>query len=139
MKTKLSIFACVFLSMHAFAGSQDSQKGSVILLDGKEMSRSEYIEEYISTCTYIPESKKFVIHRCKEEKKERLESKSVIEKGRRRRDSHGGSSTRTRDIKRRRVQWLRCDDCGIYLRGYAEGAQHYDDTGHEHFQRIDLE
>ena len=112
-------------------------KAIVISVDGKTMTGVEYIKEYVTKCTYIPETQKFVIHKCNQEKRD--DAKVTTKGHHNRRDGHGGRKESDNDFRHRPVQWLRCDTCGMYLRGYTEGARHSQCTNHTHFQRIDVQ
>ena len=142
MRTIFALFAIflMFLNTPSFACDTcyeptEIDKSIVISVDGKELTGVEYIKEYVTMCTYVPEMKKFVVHKCNQEK--RASSSTTVKKGHHR-DGHGGSRASSSAFRHRKVQWLKCTDCGLYLRGYPEGAKHFECTGHKHFQRIDF-
>lgn len=112
-------------------------KDIIITVNGKEFNGEEYKKEFVTSYVYMPKYKKFKVIKCNQDKL--LEQKGNLVEKRHKKKRHLSRYNHPRDRDRkRREQWLECQECGKYLRGYGEAADHFDDTGHKRFNRVDL-
>ena len=95
----------------------EAQSMMSFLVDGTWMTNDEYVSEYVTIYEYNLETKKFKVHRCKQEK-------SLVAKGHKLREITSN------------VQWLECQECGAILRGHGKATQHVIRRGHTRFMRI---
>jgi len=113
----LLLFFCLFFANVCFAGQY--RDNIHVAINGKTLNFPEYENDFVTKCEFIPETRKFKI------------------KGK-----HGkrhGRKKRTRsDLWSGLSQLFRCRECGKYLHGCKEAAEHYDQFEHSQFDKIDL-
>ena len=111
------------------------QTDTTITIDGVAIKEADFVKEYITQYEYNPKSKKFIVHKCNQEKAAALVKKDHNHK----RDGHGGMQVhgrRDRERRTRYCQWYRCDACLRAFQGPESIYDHVQDTGHRMFHRI---
>ena len=139
MRSLCLLIGMLCCNFYAFAGDEEwmadeeaFEKAAIIDVDGTILTGKQFKEEYITTAIYIPEANKFKVHKCNQEK---LRDKEDLAEKRHHRHNHYSRSTRANPPP---IQWLQCKECGMILRGWTIGRQHYKETGHFNFQRVNF-
>ena len=115
--------------------SAEPSKEMFITIGNQEYTEEEFDKEYITYYEFNPETNKFKVHKCNQDKL-REKNCNLVDKKYHKHHISRYQHPRRQDYSR--AQWLRCRDCGKYLRGSNEAREHSIDTGHKLFDRIDF-